>query len=144
PCSEQGDVLAAVAKRRNTKADHIEAIEKVLAKAALLDHGGQVAVGGSEDATLGGYAVRGSDGTNLLFLQGAQQLGLQIKRQRANLVEEHGSTVGGGQQTVLGAVGPGEGTFNIAEELAFNQCRDERSAINRQERLPGVRTVGMN
>ena len=94
---EQRNVFAAIAKRRNAQADHVQPVVEVLAKAALFDHSRQIAIGGGEDTNLDGNAVRSTHRPNLFFLQGAQQLGLQIEGQLADLVEKHGPAIGRGQ-----------------------------------------------
>ncbi len=44
------DVLAAIAERRDPQHDDLQAIIEILAEAALADQGGEVAVGGGDDA----------------------------------------------------------------------------------------------
>ena len=41
-------------------------------------------------------------GTNFLFLQDAQQLGLHLKRQFADFIEEDGATIRCREQSLLG------------------------------------------
>jgi hypothetical protein len=67
----------------------------------------------------------GSDRADFLFLQGAQQLGLQVEREFANLIQKNRAALGGDQQSVLGAVGPGESALDVTEELALNQRGDQ-------------------
>src|SRR5580658_3138233 len=112
---QERDVFPPVAQRGQAQIDYIEAVEEILAEGALFDHDGEVAVGGGDDARLDGDAMRGAYRADFLFLQGAQQLGLQIERELADLVEKDGAALGRNQQTVFGAVGPGEGTLYVAE-----------------------------
>ena len=49
---EQGDVLAPLAQRRDADLDGVEAVEQVLAKAPGGHLGGEVGIGGGEDAHL--------------------------------------------------------------------------------------------
>src|SRR5205823_7513988 len=47
---EQRNVLAALPQRRNADADHVEAIEEILAKLPAFYRLGEVLVGGRDDA----------------------------------------------------------------------------------------------
>jgi len=75
---------------------------------------------------------------------GAEQPGLQIEGQLANLVQKNGAAPGRGEQPVLGPAGPGESPFDVAEELAFDQRRHQRAAVDGDEWLGGIRTVGVD
>ena len=121
--------------------DDVEAEEEVLAEAASLDHVGEVAVGSGEDAGGDGDGLGGADGAHFFFLQGAEQLGLEVEGKLADLVEEDGAAGGGGEQAGLGAVGTGEGALDVAEELAFDEGGDERAAIDGDEGLGSVGAV---
>jgi hypothetical protein len=94
--SQQRNILAALAQWRDAQADHIQTVIEILAKTALLDHGGQLAVGGSEDADVDGNTVRRTHGPDLLLLQSAQQLRLQVEGQFSDFVEKDGSALGCG------------------------------------------------
>ena len=74
-------------------------------------------------------------GTNLLFLNGPQEFGLEVDGQLADFVEKHGSAFGDGQKSVLGLIGAGERSFDVAEQFALNQRGHERAAIDGDERL---------
>ena len=46
------EILETVAQGRNRDAQHIDAIEEVLAELAALDHGGEILVTGRDDANV--------------------------------------------------------------------------------------------
>jgi hypothetical protein len=129
--SEEGDVGLALAERRNAEVDDVEAEEEVFAEAAGLDHLGEIAVGGGEDAGVDGDGVVGADGANFFLLEGAEELGLEVEGEFADLVEEDSAAIGGGEKAGLGAVGSGEGAFDVAEEFAFDEGGDEGAAVDR-------------
>jgi len=91
---EQGDVGAALAQRRNAQVDDVETVVEVLTEASLPHQRSQVAVGGRQDTGANGNAMGRPDRTDLLLLQGAQQAGLQVERQLADLVKENGTLPG--------------------------------------------------
>ena len=95
--SQEGNVFAAVAQGRQPQIDHVQAVEQILAETPLLDHGGQIAIGSGHDARLDGNAMRGAHRPHLFLLQRAQELGLQVNRKLADLVEKDGASFGGDQ-----------------------------------------------
>ena len=123
-CSrEQRDVLAALAQRRQRRpADHVEPVVQVLAEAPRLDLVGEVAVGRGDDArTSTRRASSCRRPADLALLQHAQQLGLQLERQLADLVEEQRAAVGLLEQAARArAVGAGERAAHVAEQLALD------------------------
>ena len=141
---QQGNVFAAVAQRRQAQVDHVEPVKQVLAKGSLLHHLRQVAVGGGHDARLDGHAVGGAHRPHFLLLQGAQQLGLQIERELADLVEKDRAALRRNQQPVFRPVGAGESALHIAEQLALDQRRHQRPAIDGQKRLLRIGPVGVD
>jgi hypothetical protein len=102
---QQGNIFAAVAQRRQAEIDHVEPVEEVFAEASLFDHDGQIAIGGGHDAGLDGDAMGGADGTDFLLLQRAQQLGLKVQSQLADLVEKDRASFGGDKEAVFGLDG---------------------------------------
>ena len=124
---QQRDVLLAVAQGRNLQAEDVEAEVEVAAEGAVGDRRLQIAIGGGQDADVDVHALGAAHRTDFLFLDGAQQLGLQVDGQFADLVEKHGAAVGDGEQSFLGANRAGEGAAHVAEELAFDQRREPAS-----------------
>ena len=118
---QERDVLFTFAQGGDPEVDDTETVVEVFAEAALFHHGGKIAVGSSKDADVDRDAMGGADWPDLFFLQGAQQFGLQVERQLADLVEKDGSSLGGCEQTFFGAIGAGERPFHIAEEFAFHK-----------------------
>ena len=91
---EVGDVLGALAQRRQPQRHDVEPEEQVLAEQALLDQGAQVLVGGGDDAHVGLDRRAAADGRVFALLQHAQQPRLRLHRHVADLVEEQRAALG--------------------------------------------------
>ena len=121
-----------------------KSVVQILAEGAMLHHCGQVAIGGGEDARFDRNAVCGADRPDLALLKSPQQLGLQVERELAYLVEKDRSASGRDKEAILGVVGAGKGALDIAEEFALNECRNQRAAIHGQKRFFRVGSEGMD
>ena len=73
---EQRDVARPLAQRRDVDLDHVQAVEEVLAEAALLELLLEVAVGGGHDAHVHLEGLVAAHALELALLQEAQQLDL--------------------------------------------------------------------
>ena len=104
---EQGDVAAPLAQGRDAKGDDIEAEVKVFAEAAGLDHLGEIAGGGGEDASGQRGPLIGADGQDDFVLQGAQQAALKVERELADFVEEDGFAFRPASRPTLARLVPG-------------------------------------
>src|SRR5690606_7205523 len=103
---EADDVFAALAQRGHLDGSAGEAIEQILAEAALGDFATQVAVGGCDHANVDLPHLRGlADAGELASLEHAQQLDLQLERELADLVEKERAAVGLFEYAGLIAVG---------------------------------------
>ena len=91
---EDGDLLGAVAERRDEDIDDVEAVVEVLAEASLGDGALEVLVGGGDDADVDLDVAAGAQAGELAILQDVQELGLQRQGHLADLVEEDGAAVG--------------------------------------------------
>ena len=91
---QRGDVLLAVAQRRNEEGDDVEPVEEVFAEVAAGDLLFEVLVGGGDDAHIDVDGMGGADREEALFVEGAEDLGLGLEAHVANLVEEERPTVG--------------------------------------------------
>jgi hypothetical protein len=85
---EGGDVVAAVAERRDVERDDVETVEEVCAEAAGGDVLGEVAVGGGDDADVGLAVACGADAAEATLFEEAQELDLRLRGHLADLVEE--------------------------------------------------------
>ena len=87
------DVLGPLAQRRHAHGHDVEPVEEVLAEAARLHLGGEVAVGRGDEAHVDDLGPP-ADLLHLARLQRAQHLGLDRERQLADLVDEERALVG--------------------------------------------------
>ncbi len=87
------------------------------------DAGRQVDVGGGDQAEVGAHEARAAEAAELALLQDAQQLGLRVERQVADLVEEERAAVGQLEHAGALRVGAGERAALVTEELALERAR---------------------
>jgi hypothetical protein len=96
-----------------------EAVVQIEPEALVVDLAAQVAVGGGHDAHVDLACLGRPDAAHLALAQHAQQLGLQVERELAELVEEDGAAVGALEGAGVGVAGAGEGAALVAEELGL-------------------------
>src|SRR5208337_2401835 len=125
-----GNVGAPLAQRRERNGDDVEAEIEILAEGSFFVFGFEVAVGGGHDADVHSNLLIAAHGADFFLLEKAQELGLHFERKFADLVEKNGSGIGRLQQARLGTKSAGESTFFVAEQFAFDEGGDERSAID--------------
>ena len=118
---EEQHVAAARAQRRQRQVDHVDPVIQILAKPLVLDHVLELAVGGREQANIDGDLGLGADRADLALLQRAQELGLELDRHLADLVEEQRAAVGLLEQALPALLGVGERALGVAEQLALEQ-----------------------
>src|ERR1700733_4761994 len=85
---QRGNVTDAVTQRRSKDGKHLEPIEEVGAELLFSHHPGQVAIGGRDQADLHLDGLGPARALELSLLQCAQNLGLQVEWELANLVKE--------------------------------------------------------
>ena len=89
------NVLAPFAQRRQLDLDRVEPEQQVLAEALLVGERVGRYVGGGDHPHVDRNRLVRPDRHHLALLERGQQLGLEVKRQIADLVEEQGAVVGG-------------------------------------------------
>ena len=90
---QRRDVLAPLAKRRQSNLDRVQAEEQVLPEPAGGHFFAEVRVGGRDDADIGLTGARRADPLEVAGLEDAEQFGLQIDRDVRDFVEEQGAAV---------------------------------------------------
>ena len=134
---QQRDVVAPLAQRRQLDADHVQPVEQVLAEAAVLHLALQVDVGGGDDAHVDLDRLHAAEAHELAFLHHAQQLGLRLDRDVADLVEEDAALVGEVEQALLRIDRAGERALDVPEQRGFEQVGRQVARIDGDERLVG-------
>ena len=122
---ELREVLGALAQRRQLDRDDVEPVVEVLAEPAFLHRLLEVDVGGGDQAELGLDRLGAADALDLAFLNRAQQLGLQVEPQVADLVEEQRAVRRELELAELLAVRAGERAALVAEQRALGQLARE-------------------
>ena len=136
--------VLAVAQRRQLDVDDVQAVEQILAEAALLHLLLEVDVGGGDDPHVHLDGLHAAEAHELALLHHAQQLGLRLARDVADLVEEDAALVGQIEQALLRIDGAGERALDVPEERRFQQIRRQVAGVDRDERLVGARRVAVN
>ena len=136
-----GDVLDALAQRRQPQRHDVEAEEQILAEQALLDQHAQILVGGGDDAHIGLDRRAAADGRVFALLQHAQQPRLRLHRHVADLVEEQRAALGLLEAAGAARVGAGEGALLVAEQLGFDQVARDRRHVDGDERAVAALAV---
>ena len=119
--------------------DDVEAVVEVVAEAALADQIFQVHVGGGQDAHIHFDSFVAAQAHELAFLDDAQQLGLGLQADGANLVEEDGSLVRHLKQPLLGSHGAGKGAFDVTEQDGLQQVIRHGAGVDGNEVGAGTR-----
>src|ERR1700694_3119928 len=127
---QDGNVGTALAQWRQRNGDDVEAEIEILAEGSFLVFGIKIAVGGRHDAHVHFHLLITAHGADFFLLEKAQELGLHLERKLAHLVKKNGSRVGRLQPSPLRTKGAGEGAFFVAEQFAFDEGGDERSAVD--------------
>jgi hypothetical protein len=128
---EGGNLVAAFAQRPEREADDVDAVEKVFAESAAADGVFEVRIRGGDDADVDGERPRLAERRDLARLEEAQQLRLHVEAQLADLVEKERALARGSNETDMVAIGAGERSPTVAEELAFEQVARDRGAVER-------------
>ena len=119
---EEGNVIEPFAQRRDANREDVQAIEEVGTERAAFHEILEILVRGGNHAHVD--CVRTATAPqpfDLVFLQRAQQLGLQFERQITNLVEEQRAAVGGLKPAVRPRDGTREGV-NLEETRKLAQA----------------------
>ena len=140
---EERNVLPALAKRGQLHRDHVEAVEEVLAKLPFLHHLAELDVGRGDDADVDLDGLDAAEPHELALLDDAQQLGLGLERNVADLVEEDRPLVGELEEPLLRVDRAGEGALHVAEEVRLEEVRRQVAGVDGDERLVGSRRVLM-
>jgi hypothetical protein len=124
--------------------EHREPMEQVGAKPAGGDLALEIAVGRGDDADVHAVCAVRAHALNLAVLEHPEQLGLNLERQLANLVEKQGSAVG--HLELAGPIphGAGKGTRHVAEQLALRNRERQGRAVDVNQRLVRARRGGVD
>ena len=88
--------------------------------------------------------LHAAEAHELALLHHAQQLGLRLGRNVADLVEEDAALVGEVVEPLLRVDRAGEGALHVAEERGLEQVRRQVARVDGDERAIGARRVGVD
>ena len=109
------DVVAALPQGRQHHRKDVQPVVEVFTETVVGDHLRQVAVRGRHQPHVHLDRLRSAEALELLLLEHAQQLGLQLRRDVADLIEEQRPLMGQLETADLLGDGAGEGTLLVAE-----------------------------
>src|SRR5258705_2328911 len=132
---QQWDILRTVAQRRQAQREHVQAIIEIASELALGNHLGQVATGGCHHPQIDAQILGAAKPFKFLFLEHAQKLRLQLKRDVADFVQEKRAAISHFETPDLSRNGASEGTSLVTEQFAFEQAKGNCRTIDSYERL---------
>src|SRR2546428_5294199 len=130
---EQRNVAQPIAQRRQSDREDVEAVEKVGAEFALVDQSLERLIGGGYDADFYADALRAAQSLEDAGLQHAQEPPLYLQRDLADLIQKDRAAVGQLESPRLGRLRASESALLIAEQLALDQRRRKRRAVDDNE-----------
>ena len=135
---------AAFAERWHVDREDVQAIQQIGAERPAADRLCEVAIGGCDHAHVDVLRPAAADRLELLLLEHAQQLHLRIERQLTDLVEEDCAAVGDLEPADALVDGAGEGALDVAEQLALDQPRSDRAAVDLDQRPVAARAAAVH
>ena len=102
---DQGNVLAAIAQRRQRDRDHVDPVEEILAEPPFGDEPGEILIGGGDHPDVGLQLLEAADAAEAPLLQHAEQLHLHHGAHLADLIQEDRPALGDLEQPLLVRVG---------------------------------------
>ena len=126
---------------RQLHGDDVEAVEQVLAELAFVHHVAQIDVGRGDDPDVDLDRLDAAKAHELALLDDAQQLGLRLERDVADLVEEDRPLVGELEQPLLRVDGAGESALDVAEQVRLEQVGRQVAGVDGDERAIRPRGV---
>ena len=121
--------------------DDVEPVEQILTETSVLHLVLEIDIGGGNDAHIHLDGFHPTEAHELALLHHAQQLGLRLERDVADLVEEDAAFVREIEQTLLGVDGTGEGALDVTKEGGLEQVGRKVARVDGDERL--VRAGGV-
>ena len=116
---QERDVLAPLAQRGEMDMDHLQAVEEILPEAPRPHGGGQIGVGSGDEAEVAADQVIPPEPAELVLLEHAQELRLGFEGEVRDFVQEQCGAVRQLEDAHSAAIGSGERTALVTEQLAL-------------------------
>src|SRR5712692_10057323 len=139
--AEERDVLGPLPQGRHPQRDGVDAEIEILAEAPLAQRGVEVDVRGADQAEIDVHDPVAADRPVLALLQDTQQLGLEIRRHLADLVQQQRAALRHLEQDFLVHRRAGERALLVAEELRLDEILRDGRAVDLDERPFGALAV---
>lgn len=139
---EEGDVVGAIFEVGQVELHDGKAVVEVFAEGATCDLFAEVPVGGSDDADIDRDDLVAADPFDLTALEGAEELGLKVGAELAELVEEEGAAAGLLEGAGPARYGAREGAFDMAEEFGLDEVARDGGAVEDDEGPCGAGSAG--
>ncbi len=127
------DVFLPLSQRRNVERHDAKSEEEILAELPLLHLELQVLLGRRDDANIDADGAAATHPTDLTLLQNAQQLGLQIEGELAELVQKDRPAVSQLEGPLSGGGRSGVGALLMPKELGLDQGPRHGAAVHHDE-----------
>ena len=141
---EQLDVFPTFAQRWNLQREYVQPVEQIQPELAFGDRRFSVAIGRRDDAHIGMQFLIAAYAHEGACFEHAQQLHLQLYRHFDDFIEKQRATGGAFEIAFVLPVGTGKASLLVAEDLAFDQLRRDRAALDRQKRMALPPRMRMN
>ena len=132
--AQQRNILGALAQRRHTQRNGVDPEVQIFPQPAFTQRGIQVDIGRADEAEVDVHDAIAANRPVLALLQNAQELGLEIRRHLADLVEQQRAPLGHLEEAFLVQRRARERALLVAEELRLDQIFGDRRAVDLDER----------
>jgi hypothetical protein len=139
-----GNVILALAQRRQIDRHDVEAVEQILPEFSLGHRGLQIAVGGGDHADIHHLRQAAADALKTASPATRAAAWPAGWGDFADFIQQQRSAVGKLKAPAAQLVGAGECAFFMAEQFRFQQILRQRGAIHRQHRPLAPRRCLMN
>src|SRR5438105_3267417 len=127
---ERWNIIDTLAKWRHGNRKYVDPIIQIGPESALLNHGGQIAMCGSDQSNIDANRAAASKSFELAFLNHPQQLGLELQRNVADFIQQKSSLVRQLKPPDSLRQRTGERAFLMSEKLTLEQSRRNCSAVD--------------
>src|SRR6185436_11288643 len=127
------DVLAPLGESGQAEDPEVDAGEQVLAEPPLAHRRVEVAVRSRDELEVAARLAVAAHGQEDLVLEGAQEHGLLVWPELADLVEEEDAPVRAAQESGARLVSAGEGAAHVTEERGHRRVAAQRRAVHLDE-----------
>jgi len=119
---KQRDILRTFPQRGEAHREDVQAIVEVTSELPVRHHLRQVPTGGRDHTHVHARCLGAAQTFKFLFLEHAQELGLEFEGDVADLVEEQGASIRQFEPSDFSSNRAGESSSLVPEELTFKQA----------------------